>query len=165
MKCFSVVVLTSMFLAGCASSDIRNWDPKTKTGQIVVFTGEDMLTPPELADAQDALMESGRCPAGYVIKELGWRGGGAISIAKDTEDKVSTSSSINVSGKEVFSVERSRGSKSGKTTTVKVGGFQTAKTADGKGTTIVRSPAKSQSSSGSMRGKWYDFKCKSSDLK
>ncbi len=127
----------------------------------MVFTGEDMLTPPELADAQDALVESGRCPTGYVIKEIGWRGGGEwIKRAKDTEDKVSTSSSINVSDKEVFFVELSRGSKSGKTTTVKVGGFQTAKTADGKGTTIVRSPAKSQSSSGSMRGKWYDFKCK-----
>ncbi len=90
MNFVSVVVIASVLLVGCASSDIRNWNPETKTGQIVLFTGETMLTPPTANDAQDELMESGRCPSGYVIKELGWRGGGGITLAEDTEDKVTT---------------------------------------------------------------------------
>jgi len=123
-----------------------------------MFTGEDMLTPPNAKDALDALMESGRCPTGYEIKEIGWRGGGWITRAEDTEDKISTSTSLNIGGKEVYSVERSKGSKSGNQTITRIGNFQTQKTANNN-YTIVHSPAENQSS-GEMRGKWFDFKCK-----
>jgi hypothetical protein len=158
MKCILVVFVISILQVGCASSYIRNWNPETKTGQIELFHGENMLKAPTVEDAQDELMESGRCPSGYVIKEIGWRGGGLITRAKDTEDKVSTSTSLNISGEEVYSIERSRGSKSGNQTVVKVGGFQTQKTADNH-YTVVRSPANTESS-GEMLGKWFDFKCK-----
>ena len=158
MKFVSALILTSILFVGCASSDIRNWNADTKTGQIVMFTGEDMLTPPNAKDALDALMESGRCPTGYEIKEIGWRGGGWITRAEDTEDKISTSTSLNIGGKEVYSVERSKGSKSGNQTITRIGNFQTQKTANNN-YTIVHSPAENQSS-GEMRGKWFDFKCK-----
>jgi hypothetical protein len=158
MKYVSVAVITSILLAGCASSYVRNWNPETKTGQIELFHGESMLDPPTVKDAHDELEESGRCPSGYDIKELGWRGGGWIKPAKDTEDKDSNSTSLNIGGKEVYSVERSRGSKSGKSTVVKVWGFQTQKKANNH-YTVVRSPVKTESS-GTMRGMWFDFKCK-----
>ena len=59
VKYFLVVILTPMFFVGCASHDIRNWDSEKKTGQIVVFTGENWLVPPTVKDARDDLMESG----------------------------------------------------------------------------------------------------------
>lgn len=158
MKFVLVAVIMFMLFVGCASYDVRNWNPETKTGQIVLFTGEDMFSSPTIEDAHDDLVESGRCPSGYIIKEIGWQGGGWVTRAEDPVP-VTTTSSINVGGKEVASVVKSKGGKSGDSTVVKIGGLQTQGNAERNFHTIVRSPEEEQSS-GEMRGKWYDFKCK-----
>jgi len=59
------VVMAAMLLAGCASSDIRNWNTEAKTGRIVVFSGENLFSPPTIKDAHDDLME--KCPSGYEV--------------------------------------------------------------------------------------------------
>ncbi len=162
MRNLFLALLIALLISGCASHDIRNWDPESGTGQIVVYTGEGdrMFKPVSELDALLALEGSGKCPGGYVIvKDWGWRGGGSVAPSGPAERKVTTKSSITVGGEEVYSVTKSQGSQTGSTTTVKVGDYQTEQLPDGN-TTIVRSPAPLPESSGEMRGKWYDFRCK-----
>lgn len=162
VKNIIAAIVMSLLLLGCASHDIRNWNPEAGVGQIVVYTGEGdrMFKPVNEQDALEALENSGKCPDGYIIvKDRGWQGGGWVTKAGPSEDKVSTKSSLSVGGKEIYSVEKSEGSKSGKETVVKVGDYQTEKLPDGN-YTVVRSPEPTPTPSGEMRGKWYDFKCK-----
>ena len=154
-----LVLLISALLVGCASSDIRNWNTNTQTGQIVLYTGESMLSMPTMNDAQKRLKESGKCPNDYDVKEIGWQGGSVPVSNSVSESKVTTTSSINIGGQDMLAIEQSKGSSTGDNTVIKIENYQTTKTDDGKGTTIVRSPRKAQASQG-MRGLWFDFKCK-----
>ncbi len=162
MRNIPLAVLILLLLSGCASHDIRNWNPEAGTGQIVVYTGQGdrMFKPVNEQDALLALEESGKCPGGYVIvRDRGWRGGAQVAAAGPAEKKVTATSSFNVGGREVYAVETAEGSKSGSNTVVRVGDYQTEKLPDGS-TTVVRSPAPPPASSGEMRGKWYDFECR-----
>jgi len=154
-------LISALLLCGCASHDVRNWNPEAGTGQIVVFTGEGdrMFKSVDEQDALLALEESGKCPGGYIItKDWGWSGGGQVAAAGPAEKKVTTTSSFNVGGQEVYAVEKTQGSRTGNSTVVKVGDYQTEKLPDG-GYTVVRSPAPPPPPAGGMRGKWYDFRC------
>lgn len=100
-----------------------------------------------------------RCPSGYNILKEGWQGSG-VTISRATDPQpVTTTSSIKVGDREVFSVARSRGGKSGNDTVIKVGEYQTAKTADGNGVTVIRSPRKNLNSQEGT-AKYFEFKCK-----
>lgn len=152
-----LTVIASILIVGCASSDIRNWNSENRTGRIVVFSGKNLLSTPTIEDVHDELIE--RCPSGYRVQKEGWQGSGiTLSRAKDSEPNTTTSS-INVGGREVFSVMKSKESKSGNDTVVKLGDFQTERSSDGKSITVVRSPIQH---SGSQEGtaKYFDFKCK-----
>ena len=159
MRRISKISLISIALAGCASYDIRDWNPDTQTGNIVVYTGEDMFSRTTEKDAREALLESGRCPGGYDIRELGLRGGGWVTPATETVP-VTTTSSINVGGRDVVSVTKTEGSDSGDSTVVGVGEYQTQGNNETDFHTIVRSPAAGSESSGEMWGRWFAFRCK-----
>jgi len=150
LKWVSAVVFMSVLFVGCASFNIRNWNPEQKTGRIVIYSYKNLLSEPEVKDFHDELMK--KCPSGYEIQGEGWTGSGILEVSRAEDPKpATTTSSINVGGREVLLVGRSKGGKSG--------GFQTESSADGKGVTVVQSPASKKSASQEGKAKYFDFKC------